>query len=54
MKWRDAVEAANMHGPLPPDVTLDAPYWCQPGMLLLRPADNIEDRSREASILAHT
>ena len=28
-----------MHGPLPPDVTLDAPYWWQPGMPLLPPAD---------------
>ena len=39
MKWRDAVKAAIMHGPLPPDVTLDAPYWWQPGMPLLPPAD---------------
>ena len=38
MKWRDAVKAAIMHGPLPPDVTLDAPHW-QPGMPLLPPAD---------------
>ena len=36
MKWRDAVKAAIMHGPLPPDVTLDAPHWWQPGMPLLR------------------
>ena len=28
-----------MHGPLPPDVTLDAPHWWQPGMPLLPPAD---------------
>ena len=34
MKWRDAVKAAIMHGPLPPDVTLDAPYRRQPGMPL--------------------
>ena len=27
MEWRDAVKEAIMHGPLPPDVTLDAPYW---------------------------
>ena len=33
MKWRDAVKV------LPPDVTLDAPYWWQPGMPLLPPAD---------------
>ena len=39
MKWRDAVKAAIMHKPLPPDVTLDAPYWWQPGMPLLPPAD---------------
>ena len=26
-------------GPSPPDVTLDVPYWWQPGMPLLRPAD---------------
>ena len=39
MKWRDAVKAAIMHGPLPLDVTLDAPYWWQPGMPLLPPAD---------------
>ena len=39
MKWRDAVKAAITHGPLPPDVTLDAPYWWQPGMPLLPPAD---------------
>ena len=38
MKWRDAVKAAIMHGPLPPDVTLDAPHWWQPGMPLLPPA----------------
>ena len=25
-KWRDAVKAAIMHGPLPPDVTLDVPH----------------------------
>ena len=41
MKWRDAVKAAIMHGPLPPDVTLDAPYWWQPGMPLLPPVDNM-------------
>ena len=29
-----------MHGPLPPDVTLGAPYWWQPGMPLLPPADH--------------
>ena len=40
MKWRDAVEAATVHGPLPLDVTLDAPYWWQPGMPLLPPADH--------------
>ena len=34
MKWRDAVKSAIMHGPLPPDVTLDAPCWWQPGMPL--------------------
>ena len=28
-----------MHGPLPPDVTLDVPHWWQPGMPLLPPAD---------------
>ena len=39
MKWCDAVKSAVMHGPLPPDVTLDAPYWWQPGMRLLPPAD---------------
>ena len=39
MKWRDAVEWAIMHGPLPPDVTLSAPCWWQPGMPLLPPAD---------------
>ena len=39
MKWRDAVKAAVIHGPSPPDVTLDAPYWWQPGMPLLPPAD---------------
>ena len=39
MKWRDAVKAAIMHGPLPPDVTLDAPNWWQPGMPLLPLAD---------------
>ena len=27
-----------MHGPLPPDVTLDAPHWWLPGMPLLPPA----------------
>ena len=27
MKWRDAVKAAIMHGPLPLDVTLVAPCW---------------------------
>ena len=41
MKWRDAVKAAIMHGPLPPDVTLDAPHWWQPGMPLLPPADYV-------------
>ena len=35
MKWHDAVMAAITHGPLPPDVTLNAPYWWQPGMPLL-------------------
>ena len=39
MKWRDAVKAAIMHGPLPPDVTLDAPLRWQPGVPLLPPAD---------------
>ena len=28
-----------MRGPLPPDVTLDVPYWWQPGMPLWRLAD---------------
>ena len=28
-----------MHGPLPPDVTLDVPHWRQPGMPLLCPTD---------------
>ena len=37
MKWRVAVNAAIMHGPLLPDVTLDVPCWWQPGMPLLRP-----------------
>ena len=41
MKWRDAVKAAIMHGPLPPDVTLDAPHWWLPGMPLLPPADYV-------------
>ena len=65
MKWRDAVKAAIMHGPLPPDVTLDVPHWWQPGMPLLPPADFMapvplkrkrdtsaepKDRSREANI----
>ena len=40
MKRRDAVQAAIMHGSLPPDVTLDAPHWRQPGMPLLPPADH--------------
>ena len=39
MKWRNAVKSAIMHGPLPPDVTLEVPFWWQPGMPLLRPAD---------------
>ena len=39
MKWRDAVKAAIMHGPFPPDVTLDVPHWRQPGMPLLCPTD---------------
>ena len=39
MKWRNAVKSAIMHGPLPPHVTLDVPFWMQPGMPLLRPAD---------------
>ena len=39
MKWRDAVNAAIMHGLLPPDVTLDAPYRWHPGMPLLPLAD---------------
>ena len=39
MKWRDAVKAATMRGPLPPNVTLVAPHWWQPGMPLLPPAD---------------
>ena len=39
MKWRDAVKAATMHGPPPLDVTLDAPFWWQPGMPLLPLAD---------------
>ena len=41
MKWRDAVKASIMHGPLPPDVTLDAPHWWLPGMPLLPPADYV-------------
>ena len=41
MKWRDAVKAAIMHGPLPSDVTLDAPHWWQPEMPLLRPTDHM-------------
>ena len=52
MKWRDAVKAAIMHGPLPPDVTLDAPYWWLFGMPV-PPADYIEPvplkRKRETS-----
>ena len=39
MKWRDAVKAPIMHGPLPLDVTLDVPHWWLPGMPLLPPAD---------------
>ena len=39
MKWRDTVKAAIMHGPLPPDVTLDVPHWWQLGMPLLCPTD---------------
>ena len=39
MKWCDTVKAAIMHGPLPPDVTLDVPHWWQPGMPLLCPTD---------------
>ena len=39
IKWRDAVKAATMHRPSTLDVTLDAPYWWQPGMPLLPPAD---------------
>ena len=53
MKWRDAVKAAIMHGPLPPDVTLDAPHWWLPGMPLLPPADHMAPvplkRKRDAS-----
>ena len=41
MKWRDAVKAAIMHAPLPPDVTLDVPHCWQPGMPLLPPADYV-------------
>ena len=41
MKWRDAVTAAIMHGPLAPDVTLDAPCWWQPAMPLLPPGDSM-------------
>ena len=41
IKWRDAVNAAIMHGPLLPDVTLDVPCWWQPGMPLLRPTRHI-------------
>ena len=70
VKWRDTVKSAIMHGPLPPgDVTLDVPYWWQPGMPFvatsgLRGASAAEaqtrhvccaeDRSREASIHART
>ena len=39
MKWCDTVKAAIMHGPLPPDVTLEVPHWRQPGMPLLCPTD---------------
>ena len=39
-KWRDAVQASIMHGPLTLDVTTDAPHWWQPGMPLLPPADH--------------
>ena len=64
MKWRDTVKAAIMHGPLPPDVTLDVPQWWQPGMPLLCPTDflgasateaqtrRVEDRSCKANIHA--
>ena len=41
MKWRDTVTMAIMHGPLPPDVTLDVPHWWQLGMPLLRPTDHV-------------
>ena len=41
MKWRDAVKAGIMHGPLPPEVTLDVPQWWQPGMPLSCPVDHV-------------
>ena len=47
MKWRDAVKVAIVHGPLPLDVTLDAPYW-QPGMPLLPLADYMAPVPAEA------
>ena len=41
LKWRDTLEMAIMHGPLPPDDALDVPHWWQPGMPLLRPTDYV-------------
>ena len=41
MMWRDAVKAAIMHGPLPPDVTVDMPQCWQPGMPLSCPVDYV-------------
>ena len=41
MKWRDTVKAAIMHGPVPPDVTLDVSQWWQPGMPLTCPLDHV-------------
>ena len=41
MKWGDAVKSAIMHGPLPPEVTFDVPYWWQLGMPLSRPVNHI-------------
>ena len=60
MKWCDTVKAAIMHGPLPPDVTLDVPHWRQPGMPLLCATDflapaplkrkRVESKTNPASI----
>ena len=60
MKWRDAVKAAIMHGPLPPDVTLDAPLlppadYVAPVPLKRKRNTSAEPKTaREASIQAHT